>query len=193
MVFALASCLGGAPNGFHVEYQSDRHFCFSVANKAVGFHVYSLRRFIADHFDAYFHLWRDGSANWEKEKRPWELEQQRHWTEVINKHKKCKAKSSKKVTRKISSPKPSPVKSLFFGQFKVQVPQLSDTATIRSFRSLSRTIVPCSLGDLIIKTTCKSESSTENNGSAFGKGEKSGFKSVATCSNCLSPGHLTRS
>ena len=63
VAFALASCLGGAPAGFHVQYQSDRHFCFSVANKAVGFHVYSLRRFIGNHFDAYFHLWRDGSTN----------------------------------------------------------------------------------------------------------------------------------
>lgn len=77
MAFALASCLGGAPAGFHVEYQSDHHFRFSVANQAVGFHVYSLRRFIGDHFDAYFHLWRDGTANWEKEKRLWDLEQER--------------------------------------------------------------------------------------------------------------------
>jgi hypothetical protein len=42
VAFALASCLGGAPAGFHVQYQSERHFHFSVANKAVGFHVYSL-------------------------------------------------------------------------------------------------------------------------------------------------------
>lgn len=58
VAFALASCLGGAPAGFHVQFQSERHFQFSVANKVVGFHVYSLRRFIADHFDAYFHLAR---------------------------------------------------------------------------------------------------------------------------------------
>lgn len=63
VVFALASCLGGAPTGFHVQYLSDRHFRFSVANKQVGFHVYNIRRFIGDCFDAYFHLWRDGSTD----------------------------------------------------------------------------------------------------------------------------------
>ena len=42
VAFALASCLGGAPAGFHVQYQSEHLFCFSVANKAVGFHLYSL-------------------------------------------------------------------------------------------------------------------------------------------------------
>jgi hypothetical protein len=64
----------------------------------VGFHVHSLRRFIGDHFDAYFHLWRDGTANWEKEKRLWDLEQEREWSEVMSRSKKRKAKSSKKVT-----------------------------------------------------------------------------------------------
>jgi hypothetical protein len=93
VAFALASCLGGAPAGFHVEYQSDRHFRFSVpvANRAVGFHVHSLRRFIGDHFDAYFHLWRDGTANWEKEKRLWDLEQEREWSEVMSRSKKTQS------------------------------------------------------------------------------------------------------
>jgi hypothetical protein len=140
MAFALASCLGGAPAGFHVQYQSERHFRFSVANKAVGFHVYSLRRFIADHFDAYFHLWRDGSANWEREKCLWELEQQRQWTEVMNKCEKRKAKSSKRVTfasspvyipRKSSLAKTHPMKSLQFGQFKVCLD--SEIAPVRCF------------------------------------------------------------
>jgi hypothetical protein len=75
VAFALASCLGGAPAGFHVQFLSDHHFRFSLANKAVGFHVYGLRRFIANHFDAYFHLWSNGAAHWEHEKRLWELEQ----------------------------------------------------------------------------------------------------------------------
>lgn len=53
VALALASCLGGALARFHVQYESERHFRFFVANKAVDFHVDSLRRFIADHFDAY--------------------------------------------------------------------------------------------------------------------------------------------
>lgn len=97
VAFALASCLGGAPAGFHVQYLSDRHFRFSVANKRVGFHVYNIRRFIADHFDAYFHLWRDGAADWECEKRLWEIEQELQWTMVLSKSEKRIAKSNKKV------------------------------------------------------------------------------------------------
>lgn len=37
IAFALSSCLGGTPAGFHVSYQSERHFRFSIANKAVSF------------------------------------------------------------------------------------------------------------------------------------------------------------
>jgi hypothetical protein len=178
VAFALASCLGGAPAGFHVQYQSDRHFCFSMANKAVGFHVYSLRRFISDHFDAYFHLWRDGSANWEREKRLWELEQQKQWTEVMNKRQKRKAKSSKRVTfasspvyipRRISSPEPKPVDSLLFGQFKVQIPLDAGKIVVRSFGSVSKSIDPCSSEDLIFETSCNAESIVVISGSTFGK------------------------
>ena len=32
VALALHCCLGGAPAGFHVTYQSDRHFHFSSAN-----------------------------------------------------------------------------------------------------------------------------------------------------------------
>jgi hypothetical protein len=96
VAFALASCLGGAPASFHVEYQSDRHFCFSMANKAVGFHEHSLRHFIGDHFDVYFHLWRDGIANWEKEKRLWDLEQEREWSVVMSRSKNAKPNPQRK-------------------------------------------------------------------------------------------------
>ena len=63
VALALHCCLGGAPTGFHVTYQSDRHFHFSVASKHVGLLIRSLRRITTAHFDAYFHLWRDGGDN----------------------------------------------------------------------------------------------------------------------------------
>lgn len=126
VAFALASCLGGAPAGFHVQYLSDRHYRFSVANKNVGFHVYKIRRFIGDHFDAYFHLWRNGSADWEREKRLWEIEQERQWTKILSKSSKRVAKTKKKVhfaPESYRSPdnKNLPQKTVSVGQFNIPI------------------------------------------------------------------------
>ena len=74
VALALQSCLGGAASGFHVNFQSDRHYRFSVSCKAIGFHVYQLRHFIGSHFDVYFHLWSNGAPHWEREKLLWEQE-----------------------------------------------------------------------------------------------------------------------
>ena len=71
---ALQSCLGGSVDGFHVQYQSDRHFCFFVSCKAIGFHIYKLCRFTGDSFDVYFHLLSNGAPHWEREKILWEQE-----------------------------------------------------------------------------------------------------------------------
>ncbi|KAJ1255759.1 hypothetical protein BS78_K164300 [Paspalum vaginatum] len=50
----------------------------SLAN--VGFLVNSRRRIITAHFDVYFHLWRDGGEDWEREKRKWIQEEEESWT-----------------------------------------------------------------------------------------------------------------
>ena len=63
VAMVLHCCLGGSPAGFHVSYLQDRHFRFSVASKHVGLLVRALKRIITDHFDVYFHLWRDGGEN----------------------------------------------------------------------------------------------------------------------------------
>jgi hypothetical protein len=41
---ALHACLGGAPSSFHVNPVKDRHFCFAVASKNVGFALGSGKR-----------------------------------------------------------------------------------------------------------------------------------------------------
>jgi hypothetical protein len=68
----LQSCLGGRALDFHVKLLSNNHFRFSVFSKQVGFHVYNLCRVITSSFDAYFHLWNNGTPHWEREKHLWE-------------------------------------------------------------------------------------------------------------------------
>jgi hypothetical protein len=78
-----------------------------VASKAVGFLVASLKRITTSNFDVYFSLWRNGGANWHKELKNWEAEEESSWTLVTRK------KPSKKVVRFASPIKqPSPVHNI---------------------------------------------------------------------------------
>ena len=88
MGLALQSCLDDSAHGFHITFQSNHHYHFSVANKNVGFMVYGLRRFIGKSFDVYFHLWHNGTPNWEREKRLWEEKQASEWIKVMSKKSK---------------------------------------------------------------------------------------------------------
>ena len=90
---ALHACLGGAPAGFHVTYIQDRHFRFVVSCKQVGFKVCDLKRVITEHFDVYFHLWRDGGARWIGELKRWNREEEAGWTKVTRKKGKIWKKS----------------------------------------------------------------------------------------------------
>ena len=90
----LQSCLGGSAPGFHVKFQSDRHFHFLVSCKSVGFKVYNLRCFVGACFDVYFHLWSNGAPHWEREKFLWEQEQEREWITVNS----CRNKKPSQAT-----------------------------------------------------------------------------------------------
>jgi len=134
---ALQSCLGGLASKFHVVELSHNHFRFSVSCKAVGFHVYALRRFIGETFDVYFYLFNNGVPHWEREKRLWEEEEAKKWTLVLSKCQKRNAKSqsanasAKKVrfapklvlaspVKKFAPPTPG-VQLISFGEFKTSV------------------------------------------------------------------------
>jgi hypothetical protein len=89
---ALHSVLGGAPTGFHIKKESERHFRFVVASKNVGLHIVACRRIIAKNFDVYFFLWRDGGANWCKEFDLWQREEDESWIPVSKKSSHVKKK-----------------------------------------------------------------------------------------------------
>jgi hypothetical protein len=89
---ALQSYLGGRASDFHVKFLSNNHFQFSIFSKDVGFQVYKLRRVITSSFDVYFHLWNNGTPHWEREKRAWEIEQEKEWTKVLSRSAKREAK-----------------------------------------------------------------------------------------------------
>lgn len=114
---ALFSVLGGSSTCFHVRRESERQFRFSVASKAVGYMVYNLRRVIARHFDVYFHLWRDGGADWRRDQASWEKEEEDHWTVVTS-------KQSKKMAKKVSFANPLKQGSLP-SKFKPALPATS--------------------------------------------------------------------
>lgn len=120
---ALFSVLGGSPTCFHVAAASERHFRFSVASKAVGLLVLELRRVITSFFDIYFHIWRDGGSDWQKEHLAWQKEEEEQWTLVTRKKKKHHAKrvsfASPEHTR--SSSPDSVGLSVRFGAFSCSV------------------------------------------------------------------------
>jgi hypothetical protein len=81
-------------------------------------------------FDIYFHLWNKGTPHWEKEKRAWEIEQEKEWTQVLSKAAKKEARKSQVPKKKVRfaecSDRPAkihsdPVITLMFGSFETKV------------------------------------------------------------------------
>jgi len=130
IALALQSCLGGRASDFHIQFLSNNHFCFSVFSKDVGFQVYKLKRIITETFDAYFHIWNNGTPHCEMEKRAWEIEQELEWTKVLSKSAKRELKKKENAQKRVrfsskpESPKPNnpnPMISIAFGAFTTQV------------------------------------------------------------------------
>jgi len=149
VALAWQSCLGGSAAGFHVSFQSDRHFRFSVSCKAVGFKVFNLKRFIGRRFDVYFHLWSNGDPHWEREKLKWELEQQREWTYVQSRKRKSQSSHARRVRfapkliqdSPISKHSPSPMTSFKVGSFCL--PILDDQVPVtRVFGRIKSSLQP---------------------------------------------------
>lgn len=108
VAMALHCCLGGSPAGFHVSFENDRHYHFSVANKHVGFLIRNLKRITTVHFDVYFHLWRDGGADWMKERSRWEREEERSWTTTACRNKQRNSHKRVSFSRKLVQDSPVP-------------------------------------------------------------------------------------
>jgi hypothetical protein len=94
-------------------------------------------------FDIYFHLWNKGTPHWEKEKRAWEIEQEKEWTQVLSKAAKKEARKSQVPKKKVRfaecSDRPAkkhsdPVISLVFGSFETKV----DPSNLKPSGSLFR-------------------------------------------------------
>ncbi|TVU13880.1 hypothetical protein EJB05_37312, partial [Eragrostis curvula] len=107
---ALHSILGGTPDGFHVHFESDRHFRFSMASKKVGLFIRSVERFTNDFFDLYCFLWRDGTPRWEKDEMVWQKEQEKEWTTVTYRKKPKQHRNRVSFAHKIVQASP-PIKS----------------------------------------------------------------------------------
>jgi hypothetical protein len=124
---AFHSVLGGSSEGFHIRCIKPCHFRFSVASRNVGFLICNLRHITTASFDVYFHLWRDGGANWQREILLWEEEEEPSWTMVSRKKNRAPKKVHFSSPIRQSSPrkKSSPLlahRSINFGNVRCNLP-----------------------------------------------------------------------
>jgi hypothetical protein len=197
VAIALQSCLGGRAEDFHVKFLSNNHFRFSVFSKDVGFYVYKLRRVISTSFDVYFHLWNNGTPHWEKEKRAWEIEQEKEWTEVLSKSakKEAKRKEKQKCVRFakpiVQSPpitKHEPKISVSFGPFCTSIdPSKSPGKLI--FGSLSASHRDSEDGNKSPKNTPKQMVGSPDFSPSV---SNLNLNRLTKCSRCLDLGHTRR-
>lgn len=187
---ALHSCLGGTPSGFHVQFLADRHFRFTVANKAVGLEVADLRRVISPHFDVYLHLLRDGGDHWERELSRWQHEEAASWTVVSSRRRK---KHQRRVTfcRNIVQESPKKKSSPIELNVVIKIGEifcpLNPAQKRKQFQHPNFEIHNCKK-DISVDTLFKRLKSTV--GVFTSQHSRLQTTGQLACSRCLAPGHL---
>jgi hypothetical protein len=79
---ALEAAIGAHSGDIKVSLICDRVFPFTVAFKAIGFHILKLRSYECFQFKCYFHIWGYGGPNWQHELCEWQKECKEQWKYV---------------------------------------------------------------------------------------------------------------
>jgi hypothetical protein len=200
---ALHACLGGTSAGFHVEHVKDRHFCISVADKAVGLEICALRRIISAHYDIYFHLWRDGGECWERELVRWQEEEENSWTKVVSRKKR--GPSAKRISFSKQIVQDSPVKKskpqelddvIKIGTFFCLLeptPSQRKTNKVLKFNFLPPVGIPVKeVFGRIHGSLQKIQAHPRHNRVPQSEKQIEGSGANLACSRCLAPGHSVR-
>jgi hypothetical protein len=82
----LQVTFGGFASDFDVVQLDDHVFCFSVASKQLGFHIFNLSTFSCSCYKVFFHLWSNGGPRWEFEFADYCKEEAWSWSEVKKLH-----------------------------------------------------------------------------------------------------------
>jgi hypothetical protein len=83
--FLLQATLGSVSADFRLQQLSDQVFKFSVASRAVGFHIYNMWMFACDQYKIFFHLFGNGGAHWVSKYKKFLQEEEDDWIPALGK------------------------------------------------------------------------------------------------------------